>query len=66
LEIFLYGRENLAGVLGFLFLKNPSKLKKIDPQNPSLNTPLVKIYEIQKCVKFQAEILKILKFIQNL
>jgi len=46
-EIFLYGRENLGGVLGFFFLKNLSKLKKIpkkgkgfDPQNPSLNTPL--------------------------
>jgi len=47
-EIFLYRRENLGGVLGFFFLKNPSKLKKFpkkgrgfDPQNPSLNTPLM-------------------------
>jgi len=45
-EIFFNERQNLGGFWDF-FLKNPSKLKKIsqkewfDPQNPSLNTPLL-------------------------
>jgi len=50
-EIFLYGRKNLGGGLGFFF-KNPSKLKKFsrkggfDPPNPSLNTLLRNLLEI--------------------
>jgi len=54
--VSLYGRENLGGVLGFFSLKNPSKLKKIpkkgrgfDPQNPSLNTPLVALSHLCTC-----------------
>jgi len=49
----LYGRENLGGVLGFFFLKTLENLKKFpkrggfDPQNPSLNTPLIKLYDEQ-------------------
>jgi len=44
----LFGHENLGGLFGIFFIKNPKKLKKfsqrgggVDPQNPCLNTPLV-------------------------
>jgi len=45
-EFFLYERENLGG-LGFFSSKTLENLKKslkgrgVDPQSPSLNTPLV-------------------------
>jgi len=46
----LYGRENLGGVWGFLSQKTLANLKKfqkggsgvVDPQNPTLNTPLTR------------------------